>query len=287
MSIAPFIRLMRPAQWVKNILVVVAAISSHRIADPGVGWVLLRLFLAMSLLASAVYVFNDVLDRHHDRQHPAKKRRPFASGELSVAHAAWLVPLLLVAVAWLAWPMPALVGWLLAAYVLINLLYGFALKRMPWLDVVVLAALYAGRVLIGAFAINVVPSEWLLAFAMFIFVSLAALKRLIELRETDAVLPGRGYRREDLPVVLAFGAASAVAAVLVMALYVNSEAVRLLYARPAWLWGICVLLWYWLARVWTLANRGYIHHDPVMFAAVDPASWFVAAAIIGCAFLAV
>ena len=286
MSVTPFLRLLRPAQWVKNTLVVVAAISSHRLLAPEVALTLLRLFVAMNLLASAVYVFNDALDRQHDRRHPQKKSRPFASGELPVLHAYWLLPLLLGLAALLAWPMPAVVGWLLTGYLALNMLYSLALKRVPWLDVVVLASLYAGRVLVGAFAIGVLPSEWLLAFAMFIFVSLAALKRLIELREAEGDLPGRGYRHEDVPVLLGFGAASAVAAVLVMALYVSSDAVTVLYARPTWLWGICALLWYWLARIWTLSNRGQLHHDPVLFAIRDGASWATAVLIGACALLA-
>ena len=280
------LRLLRPAQWVKNTLVVIAAISSHRIAEPGVDWALLRLFVAMSLLASAIYVLNDALDRQHDQLHPQKKRRPFASGELSPAHAFWLVPLLLLGVAMAAWSMPIAVIAVLAGYVATNLLYSLWLKRLLWMDVLVLAGLYSVRVLAGAFAIDVAPSEWLLAFSMFAFVSLAALKRVIELQHVEVSAPGRGYRREDIDMLKSFGVASSVAAVLVMALYVNSDAVRALYDQPAWLWGICALFWYWLARIWTLAARGQVHHDPVLFAVRDATSWVVALLVTACVALA-
>ena len=274
------IALLRPAQWVKNLLVFVAALASHRILDPGAWAALLPLFAAQCLLSSSAYVVNDALDVAADRAHPGKSKRPFASGALPRSMAWWLAPALLACAVLLAWQLPPAAQLVLGAYAVTTLLYSLWLKRVLWLDVLVLAALYTLRVLAGAFAIGVAPSEWLLAFAMFVFVSLAALKRYAELRAHGADhLAGRGYRAEDAPTVLAFGAAAGVAAVLVLALYVSSDDVRALYAAPAWLWLACPLLWYWLARTWTLAHRGELRGDPVLFALTDGPSLAVAGAL--------
>lgn len=282
------IALLRPLQWVKNLLVFVAALTSHRILDGSAWAALLPLFAAHCLLSSAAYVVNDALDVHADRSHPDKARRPFASGALPRATALWLVPLLLAGAVALAWRLPVAAQATLAVYFAATLAYSLALKRLLWLDVLTLAALYTLRVLAGAFAIAVVPSEWLLAFAMFVFVGLATLKRYAELRAHGAEkLAGRGYGADDAPAVLAFGVAAGVAAVLVMALYINSGDVVALYAQPAWLWFACPLLWYWQARLWTLAHRARLPGDPVLFALRDPASMVVGLALVAALVLAV
>ena len=275
----PLIRLLRPQQWVKNLLVFVAALTSHRILDAAAWSALLPLFAAHCLLSSATYVLNDAIDAGADRLHPDKRARPFASGAMRRRQAVWLVPLLLVASVALAWSLPPAAQATLLLYFVVALAYSGWLKRVLWLDVLLLAGLYTLRVLAGAFAIAVAPSEWLLAFAMFVFVSLAALKRYADIQAHRAErLAGRAYVAADGPAVLAFGAAAGVAAVLVMALYVSSPDVRALYAAPAWLWLACPLLWYWLARVWTLAHRGELRGDPVLFALRDPVSLGVAVA---------
>ena len=280
--------LLRPLQWVKNLLVFVAALTSHRILDPAAWQALLPLFAAHCLLSSAAYVINDAVDVDADRAHPDKARRPFASGALPRAVALWLVPLLLAGAAALAWHLPPAAQATLTVYFAATLAYSFGLKRVLWLDVLVLAALYTLRVLAGAFAIAVLPSEWLLAFAMFVFVALATLKRYADLSAPgNGRLAGRGYLAADAPAVLAFGAAASVAAVLVMALYINSAEVRALYGQPAWLWLACPLLWYWQARLWTLAHRGRLHGDPVLFALRDPASLLIALLLGGVLLVAV
>jgi len=169
----------------------------------------------------------------------------------------------------------------LLCYVALASAYCLGLKRALWLGVLALAALYTLRILAGAFAIAAEPSPWLLAFAVFVFFSLATLKRYVDLRDSDGDLPGRAYRADDTPAVLAFGVAAAMGAVLVLALYINSEQVRLLYAAPAWLWPACPALLYWLARAWTLAHRRELHADPVLFALRDPISLLLAALLLG------
>ena len=280
------LRLLRPHQWAKNLLAFVALFASHRFADPAALAASVQVFVALCLAASAVYVFNDAIDVAADRAHPHKRTRPFASGALSPRHAGWLIPVLLAGAVVAAYGLPhyALLG--LLTYVALAAAYCLGLKRTLWLDVLVLAALYTLRILAGAFAIAVEPSPWLLAFAVFVFFSLAALKRYVDLRESDGDLPGRAYRAGDAPAVLGFGVAAAVAAVLVLALYLNSEQVRTLYAAPAWLWPACPALLYWLARVWTLAHRRELHADPVLFALRDPASLVLAVFLLALGALA-
>lgn len=271
--LSDLIRLLRPHQWAKNLLVLVAVLTAHRYADAdawrAAGW----MFVAFCLAASGIYVVNDAADVAADRRHPDKSKRPFASGALS-PRLAWLIaPLLLGGAAVVGAHLPRAAMWTLAVYVLLSLAYTAVLKRMLWLDVLVLAALYVLRVAAGAFAIAVPLSPWLLGFALFLFISLATLKRYGELAmAAGAALDGRAYRATDAPVVLAIGAASALTAVLVFALYVQSDDVRVLYTHAEILWLVAPVLLFWLARLWTLAGRGEVRADPILFALRDPAS---------------
>jgi 4-hydroxybenzoate polyprenyltransferase len=275
------IRLLRPHQWAKNLLVFVALFTSHGWRDPAALRAAAIAFLAFCLTASAVYVVNDVLDLDADRAHPDKRERPFASGALSTAWAWPLAPLLFALALTMAWTLPLAARIELALYAVLALAYCLLLKRLLWLDVLALAALYGLRVVAGAHAIDVLPSSWLLAFALFVFFSLGALKRYAELSLAQGKdLDGRAYRAQDALPILALGAASALTAVLVLALYVNSPEVRVLYRQPAWIWLLCPLLLYWLARLWTLAERGVVRADPLLFALRDPASLLVGAATL-------
>lgn len=274
-------RLLRPHQWAKNLLVFVAVLTAHRYVEPAAWQAAAWMFAAFCLAASAIYVVNDAVDVVADRAHPDKSKRPFASGALPIALAWLIAPILLGLATACAFFLPIESRWALAAYVALSLAYTFAIKRVLWLDVLVLAALYVLRVAAGAFAIAVPLSPWLLGFALFLFVSLAALKRYGELAMAGGgALDGRAYRAADAPVVLAIGAASALTAVLVFALYVQSEDVRALYARPGLLWLVAPVLVYWLARLWTLAGRGLVRADPILFALRDPASHFSGLALL-------
>jgi 4-hydroxybenzoate polyprenyltransferase len=281
------VKLLRPHQWAKNLLVFVALFTSHGWRDAAALGAAAWMFLAFCLAASAVYVVNDALDVGADRAHPDKRRRPFASGALSPGLAWIIAPLLLAIAGVVAWRLPVAARIDLALYVAASLGYCVLLKRLLWLDVLTLAALYGLRVVAGAHAIAVVPSSWLLAFALFVFVSLGALKRYAVLALAGgADLEGRAYRAADALPVLALGASSGMTAVMVLALYVNSPEVRVLYARPEWIWLMCPLVLYWLARLWTLAERGVVRSDPLLFALRDPASLAVAASSVAVVALA-
>ncbi len=239
------------------------------------------------MLASAVYVFNDLCDLENDRRNPLKWHRPLASGSLTKGAAVTLMLALLGAsvainMGLLDW---GFMAWS-AGYLAINLAYSLRLKRKQTLDVICLASLYTLRILAGGAATATPVSYWLLALSTFLFLSLALVKRVSELLKVEEGHDtGRDYVRSDVPVLMALGAASAYSSVLVLSLYIHSDDVSVLHARPHLLWLLTPLLIFWVTRVWILTMRGQIHEDPVVFALKDKATWAVA--VLGLACLAV
>lgn len=281
LAAAAALRALRLHHWAKNALVLVPLAAAHRLDEPAL---LLRAslaFLSFGLVASAVYVLNDLADVEADRRHPRKRTRPFASGALPPWAGAALAPALLLAGAGVAAVLPPEFQVVIGAYFALTTAYSLALKREPVLDVVVLAALHTARLFAGAAAAEIEVSEWLASFSMFLFLSLALLKRASELVQGEpdarAALPGRGWVGADRDAVFSLGAASGYVAVLVLALYLSSGEVFVLYAHPRRLWLLCPLLLYWVSRMWVKARRGAIHDDPLVHAFRDPASYAVAA----------
>lgn len=272
----PLVRICRLHQWAKNVLLFLPILAAHRAGDREALWRVVLAFVSFGFVASSVYVLNDVLDAESDRSHPRKRDRPFASGALGTRTAFALVPGLLAAGGAIAFFLPLPFAGALAGYWGVTLAYSAYLKRVPVVDIMVLASLYTARIYAGAFAAGVPVSEWLASFSLFFFLSLAALKRAAEIGKRGESLPGRGYHGEDQAPVAMMGISSGYVSVLVLALYVNHPDVTRLYSRPAWLWGLCVLVLYWLSRAWLLAWRGGMHDDPVVFAIRDRASWAVA-----------
>ena len=271
---------MRPHQWVKNLLVLAPLAASHRIAEPGLVAAALTAFTAFCLVASGAYVLNDIYDLDSDRAHPRKRERPLASGRLSMPGAIALCIALFAAGALVSMLLPFAFRLILLGYFALTFVYSAALRNVLVIDVIALAALYAVRLVAGGAAVDIPLSSWLVAFAMFLFFSLALVKRYAELLalRADGIegAAGRGYRAGDAPVVLVMGAASAMVCILVLALYTSGETVRALYGRPEYLWALCPLLAYWIARVWLLAARGKMNEDPVLFAVRDVPSYAVA-----------
>lgn len=285
-----YLRALRPHQWLKNLLLFVPLLTAHQWANHVALGHLLLAFLAFGLAASSVYVLNDLLDLSTDRLHPRKCRRPFASGELPLQHGLLLVPLLAGAgVLVAALVSRELVGALLV-YLLLTSGYSLHFKRYALIDVLLLAGLYTLRVIAGALAIQVPLSFWLLAFSVFLFFSIALLKRCAELRSLrDAARSssaGRDYHVGDLSDLRAMGMASGYLAVLVFALFINSPEVAERYTHPQLLWLSCPALLYWVSRVWIKQGRGEMHDDPLMFALRDVASWVVLSALLAVVFAA-
>ena len=285
-AIGPLIRALRPYQWLKNLLVFVPLITSHRVLEPLALLHTAIAFAAFSACASAVYLLNDLADIDADRLHPGKRRRPFAAAALPVS---WGPPLI-AALAILAFGtaaalLPAAFTWTLLAYFVVTCAYSLVLKRVAMLDVITLACLYAVRVLGGGLATGIVASEWLMAFSLFIFVSLAFAKRSAELARLEladeAASAGRGYRVADRGLIDSLGPTAGYLAVLVLALYIQSDDMRRLYGQAWALWLLCPLLMYWISRLWLKAKRGELKEDPVLFALRDRVSLGVAAIAAG------
>jgi len=272
----PILRALRPHQWAKNVLLFVPLLAAHRIAHIAALSAVSLSLVAFSLCASSMYVSNDLLDLGDDRQHPRKSTRPFACGEVSVATGLTLAAALLVAALAISLGLSIRFRLLLAAYCALALAYSLVLKRILLLDALALAALYTLRIIAGAAAASVALSFWLLLFSLFLFLSLALVKRYAELetlrqRQRLHAL-GRGYRIQDLAVLWSFGTASGYLSVLVLALYINSPEIQALYHRPKAVWMLCILLLYWISRVWMTAHRGDMHDDPVVYALRDRVS---------------
>lgn len=275
-----WLRALRLHQWAKNLLLFVPLLTAHLVFEPAAVVNVLLAFLAFGLCASSVYLLNDLMDLAADRRHPRKRRRPFAAGHLSVLSGLGVAAMLLVAAFALAVAtLPQNFVLTLAGYYLLTCAYSFRLKRVEMLDVVILAALYTSRIIAGAVALDVELSFWLLAFSMFLFLSLALLKRhteLVTLRDLGQThASGRGYHADDLPLVATFGASAGYASVLVFALYINSPASAALYSRPELLWLLCPMLLFWIGRVWLLSHRRRMHDDPLVFALTDWVSLLV------------
>lgn len=274
-SYLPYIKVLRPHQWMKNILVFLPMFASHEFNTLHFMQSIYA-FIAFCCIASSVYVLNDLLDLNADRAHPRKRFRPFASGEIAHPFGIWaLVSLICVGVI-IAQSLGVMFMITLGAYYLITLAYSLVLKRKIVIDICVLAGLYTMRILAGAVATGIELSVWLLAFSIFFFFSLGSVKRQAELvdlsKRNELNTSGRGYTVQDLPIISVISVTAGYISILVMALYINSPAVIELYQTPEVLWGICCVLIYWITRVVFITQRGLMNDDPVVFACTDRTS---------------
>jgi 4-hydroxybenzoate polyprenyltransferase/phosphoserine phosphatase len=283
-------RALRIHQWSKNLLVFLPLLLAHHVP--------LSLFLSgvlafccFSLAASSAYLFNDLLDIESDRRHPQKRLRPFAAGDLPAITGILIAfAFFVLALAGARFLPVAFLGWLLLYYAA-TLAYSWYLKRIPLVDVLVLSGLYTLRLLAGSAATQSHISHWLAGFSVFLFFSLAMVKRFAELQNLrSSGLPprnGRGYLVADTDQLRSFGTSSAFAAVMVFAIYISGSDVTLLYRRPQLLWLIMPFMILWLCRVWLLASRGELNEDPLVFALTDRASLAIGAAVAAIAMLAI
>lgn len=289
-SVKTWMRALRLHQWLKNLLVFLPLLGAHRWLDSTAIVDVFLAFASFSLCASAVYLLNDLLDLESDRQHPRKKSRPFAAGTLSIPSGI----LASVALFTIAFCIAAILGqnfllWLLA-YATLTTTYSFLLKQFPLVDCLSLAGLYTLRIIAGGSAIDQPISFWLLAFSLFLFSSLAFIKRYAELlsviQSGKKSAHGRGYIAGDLQLLQSIGLASGFSAILVMALYLNSSEVAELYSHPQMLWLTMPILLFWITWMWLKASRDQMHDDPVVFAIEDRASLTAGALFIGVMWLA-
>lgn len=272
---------LRVHQWAKNALIFVPVAAAHRLSLQSLEESLVA-FLAFSLCASSVYLLNDMLDLEADRQHPVKRRRPFAAGQLSLLFGLGAAPLLLAAAVLLATALPTRFLGVLAVYYAATLAYSFGLKRLVMIDVLALAGLYTIRIVAGAAATTIALSFWLLMFAIFIFLSLALVKRYAELHvmreEGKLSAKGRGYQVDDIALLQNLGASSGYLSILVLALYLNSPDIAVMYRHPKLVWALVPIMLYWISRIWMLTHRGKMHDDPLVYALKDKVSLLTGAA---------
>ena len=290
-TLREYLSALRPEHWLKNLLVFVPIFAVHLFVVPALLARAAVVFAAFCCCASSGYLMNDLLDLPADRRHPQKRSRPFASGRLPLPYALVAAPALFAVGCVLA----ALLSWLslgiLLLYFTLTLAYSLELKRVALLDVLVLASLYTLRIIGGSAAIAIWPSVWLLGFSMFLFTSLAFVKRYAELVimrniEGDHAT-ARGYQLNDAELLAAKGTASGYAAVLVLALYIASGAAKALYSRHQLIWFVCPLLLYWLGYLWLIAHRGKMYHDPLVFALRDHTSRILILLMLGIMLLAI
>ncbi|AZO31434.1 UbiA family prenyltransferase [Mesorhizobium sp. M1B.F.Ca.ET.045.04.1.1] len=282
-TLAVYVQALRLHQWLKNLLLFTPLIAALRFTDTEALVALLTGFFAFSLCASSVYLLNDIVDIEDDRRHPEKRRRPFASGRLPIAHGFVLIPALLAGSAVLSSFLPWKFGAVLAVYYAVTLAYTFFLKRLEAVDVVTLALLYTTRIFAGGAAASIPLSQWLLTFSIFIFLSLAFAKRCAELllmqEHGKKASLGRGYLLADLQMLNSMGVGAGYVAALVLALYLSTPQVLIAYARPGLLWVFVPLLIFWVTRIWLKTCRGEMRSDPLVFAARDRVS--LAFAVLG------
>lgn len=270
----------RVYQWVKNILLFLPMLLAHEIfnfrliKDTSIS------FIAFSLMASFVYVLNDLLDVEADRIHPTKRNRPIASGKISIFQAFFIIPVLFFASLGIsAYYLNFEFTVMLLVYVISNIMYSFHLKKVMILDIIILSTLYTLRLIAGAVAGNVHISPWLIEFSIFFFFSLAAVKRyseLLTLKDTNQTsIKRRGYLVGDIDVVRNFGIISGYLSVMIIAFYVHGQEVEKLYKHPEFLWAISPILLYWISRVWLIAHRGKMNDDPIVFTGKDVVSWVI------------
>lgn len=284
------LKAIRIHQWAKNTLIYLPLLLSHALTVASVEMAVLA-FFCFSLTASATYIVNDLLDIETDRRHPRKQLRPFASGDLPAALGLGISAVFLVLGLAGARLLPAaFYGWLLL-YLATSIAYTSYLKRIALVDVLVLSGLYTLRMLAGAAATGTPISHWLAGFSVFLFLSLAIVKRFAELENLCAsgTQPrnGRGYLLSDVEQLRAFGTSSASAAVVIFAIYISGQDVTVLYRNPTRLWLVVPLMLLWLYRVWLLASRGRLNEDPVIFAMTDKMSLLIGAAVLAIVLLAI
>lgn len=275
LKIKAWVKACRVHQWSKNALIFIPLLAAHQISSFACLQAIAA-FFAFCLCASGVYILNDIIDLKRDRAHSSKNTRPFAAGILQPSQGLIVSPILAGCGLLLAYKIGTLFLFTALVYIIATTLYTFWVKRLLLLDVICLAGLYALRIFAGGTANHVSVSKWLLTFSVFFFLSLALSKRASELIKSGGADSGRQYTKEDLTVISQSGISSGYVAVLVLVLYINSIDIQTLYAFPDLLWGLCLLLLYWIVRMWILTSRGKIGEDPVLFAINDKTSQLIA-----------
>ena len=278
-SLKKFFKMIRTYLWVKNFLIFLPLILAHKFLDVNLLLKALVAFFSFSFLASSVYIINDIMDVESDRIHPSKKNRPIASGAVKISSA--------LKVAFILMPLSFIISiflgkeflFVLLTYFITTSCYSFYLKKIMLVDILILSLLYTVRIFAGGVALNIYLSPWLFMFSLFFFFSLACAKRYSELyavrNNLQDEIKGRGYQAQDLEQIQIFGSSSGYIAILIFALYIQSDISMKLYKTPSFFWALCPIMLYWISRVWLLSHRGQMTQDPIIFALKDKVSYVV------------
>ncbi len=288
--VRPFLRAIRAHQFIKNLLLFTPLLAGHLHSLNAIVLACFA-FIAFSATSASVYLSNDLIDLKTDRQHPTKRLRPLASGELPVKIAFIAIPCLLLAALIISLTtLNYRFILILVVYYLLTLAYSLLLKKKALFDVFTLAILYTLRVIAGIAAVGTLYSPWLLAFSFFFFLNLAFLKRDTELfqlqKNGHSVMFDKDYGKADATVIKIFGIASGFMSIVILALYINSAAVVRIYSNPQWLWGTTLIIFAWITHLWLTSSRGEMNQDPVLFAIRDSLSLVAGVCALAFALLA-
>lgn len=283
------IECLRIYQWTKNLLIFVPLLFAQQFVDSNIFFNSLIAFIVFGMCASSIYILNDLLDIEDDRRHRTKKNRPIPSGKISLVHSLFLVPILLVISFYISTRfLPTEFNIILLAYLFMTVTYSFYLKSKILIDVLILACLYTLRIMAGTAAINESYSFWLITFSIFVFFSLALIKRCSELllakQANSLTISFRDYQPNDIDLLLPLGASSGLISVLILALFIDSDQIAQKYTSPELLWFLIPITIYWLTRAWMITHRGKMDDDPIVFAIKDKTSICVGIAVLAIVF---
>jgi len=276
------LKLLRIHHWLKNLLIFLIPLTGHML--DGYEQVFFG-FVSLCLLASSIYIIDDVIDVDADRSHPVKKYRPVASGKISIRIALTVSIFLLAVSFYTASLINSAFLYTLIAYLIASLSYILILKKIPVLDVIVLTSFYLIRIFSGSLISGIPPGEWFTIFSVFLFLSLAILKRYVEVKlicsgEGKSKVLGRGYKKIDLNLLQMLGLQCGLISILVLCQYINSDKVSEMYKHAEIIWFIVPMYLIWIIRIWFLANRGKVNYDPLLFTSKDIQSYIIGALII-------
>ncbi|MBI3563105.1 MAG: UbiA family prenyltransferase [Gammaproteobacteria bacterium] len=275
----------------KNFLIFLPLVLTHKIINTQSILICILSFFSFCFIASTIYIINDLIDIKSDREDPIKCKRPFASGQLNIHTGYLLIAVLLTCATFLLIRINTNFIIVCMVYMLLTIIYSVYLKKVIVLDVIVLSAFYVIRILAGAIAINAEITNWLLAFSLFFFLSMALVKRVAEIQQIGirmpGMVPGRGYAKSDLTILFIYGPVCGLISILILMLYITEQQSLHKYLHPEWLWGVSVLLLYWVMRVWFLVNRQQVYSDPILFAIRDLPSYGIAILALSLVYLAI
>ncbi len=272
-----YLKFLRPYQWVKNFLIFIPILSSHQINEVSLKNSILA-FISFCFVSSAGYIINDIFDYKSDKNHPYKKKRPYASGKIKKLDAVILI-ISLLALTLLTSFLHLNFKFLLTVltYFILTSIYTIYLKQINILDIITLSGFFTLRIYGGSQATDISISLWLLAFSVFFFFSLAAVKRQAEIVNTLKIkklnIIGRSYNVNDIKLITIVGLISGYISIIILTFYIKSNEVTKLYSNPNFLLGCCVVLFYWISRIVYVTNKGFMHYDPIIYAFTDKQSY--------------